>query len=91
MLVPRMTVLGEISPVRGFGVLLLLSAALPLHGQSERRYVGAEACANCHTDITHKWAQSFHSKMMQPATPQSVKGDFAQGEVMLRGSTYLLE
>ena len=29
--------------------------------------------------------------MMQPATPQSVKGDFAQGKVVLHGATYLLK
>jgi predicted CXXCH cytochrome family protein len=90
MLLLQMTVLGQISLFESLGVLLL-SAALPLHGQSNRRYVGAEACATCHTDTAHKWAQSLHSKMMQPVTPQSVKGDFAQSEVVLRGSTYVLE
>ncbi len=33
---------------------------------------------------------SRHSKMVQPATPASVKGDFSRGEIELRGAPYLL-
>ena len=85
------TVLGQTSIVRSLEALVLLAVALPLHGQSDQGYVGAEACAKCHAAIHHEWAESRHSKMMQPATKQSVKGDFAQGKVVLRGSTYLLQ
>ncbi len=72
-------------------MILLLSVAPRIRGQSNREYVGAEACAKCHAGINVKWSESRHSKMMQPATPRSVKGDFAQGKVVLEGSTYLLE
>lgn len=72
-------------------LLLLLTIVLPLRGQSDQGYAGAEACAKCHAGIQHEWAESRHDKMMQPATKQSVEGDFAQGKLVLRGSTYLLQ
>jgi len=71
--------------------LFLLISARPLKGQTDQGYVGAEACAKCHAAIHHEWAESRHNKMMQPATKQSVEGDFAQDKVVLRGSTYLLQ
>jgi hypothetical protein len=85
------TVLGQTSIAWSLGTLVLFTVALPLHGQSDQGYVGAEACAKCHAGINHEWAESRHSKMMQPATKQSVKGDFSQGKVILRGWTYLLK
>ncbi|MGB9467140.1 MAG: multiheme c-type cytochrome, partial [Candidatus Acidiferrum sp.] len=77
-------------PGRSLGVLFLLAVVLPLEGQSEQGYVGAAACAKCHAEIHHEWTESRHNKMMQPATEHSVKGDFAQAKVVLRGSTYVL-
>lgn len=76
--------------------ILLLAFALPPHAnsrqdQAEPQFVGAEACAKCHADVTHEWHQSRHSKMVQPATPQGVIGDFSRGKIELRGSTYILE
>jgi hypothetical protein len=53
-------------------------------------YVGAAACASCHADVYRKWSESRHSKMVQPANPHGVKGDFSRGQVRLRGSDYLL-
>jgi hypothetical protein len=53
-------------------------------------YVGAAACAKCHADVSHRWSQSRHSKMVQPAARASVKGDFSLGQVRLRGDNYLL-
>ncbi len=73
------------------GGLLLLAVMPPIYGQSAQDYVGAEACAKCHADTYHQWAHSLHSKMMQPATERSVEGDFAQGKIVLRGSTYVLQ
>src|SRR5207244_3992892 len=46
-------------------------------------------CAKCHD--TSQWAQSRHSKMLQPATATGVQGDFARGRVLLRGKWYRLE
>lgn len=83
--------MGQDCLARSVGILLLLTVALPLQGQSDKDYVGAEVCAKCHAEINHESAESSHSKMMQPATKQSVKGDFAQGKVVLRGSAYLLQ
>ena len=51
-------------------------------------YVGALACAKCHAETHRKWSQSRHSKMVQPATPAAVKGDFARGQVKLRDQPY---
>ena len=82
--------MGQTFPARSLGFFFLVAAALPLYGQSEQGYVGAEACAKCHASVHREWAGSLHGKMMQPATAQSVKGDFAQGNVVLHGATYLL-
>jgi len=51
-------------------------------------YVGAAKCAGCHSAEYQEWTAGRHSKMIQPATEQSVKGDFLKGEVTLRGLQY---
>ncbi len=53
-------------------------------------FVGAKACADCHARISQRWTNGRHSKMAQPATASSVKGDFSQGEIKLRGVRYQL-
>jgi predicted CXXCH cytochrome family protein len=73
------------------GLLFVFTAALQVQGKSDEGYVGAEACAKCHAVINHDWEESRHRRTMQPATNHSVKGDFAQGRVVLRGTTYLLQ
>src|SRR5579864_2171254 len=70
--------------------LFLLALALPLQAKPDN-HAGTQACARCHAAISHEWAESLHSKMLQPATEASVKGDFAHRRVTLRGSTYLLQ
>lgn len=82
--------MNQTSLLRCLGLLLVLTLVPPLEGQSEQGYAGAEACATCHADIHHEWAGSRHGRVLQPATNQSVKGDFTQGKVVLRGGTYLL-
>jgi tetratricopeptide (TPR) repeat protein len=72
------------------GFTLLLVFSLPVYGQ-DSDYVGASACAKCHAEISRQWERSLHGKMMQPAKPSSVEGDFSQGEIVLRGSTYRLQ
>src|SRR5215472_11532614 len=64
---------------------ILLFAVPPLAGAT---YVGANACAKCHASEFRAWSGSRHSKMVQAATPGSVKGDFAQGKTVLRGAPY---
>jgi predicted CXXCH cytochrome family protein len=81
--------LGQTSLAWSVSTLLLLTV-LPLEGQSNEGYAGAEACTKCHAGIDREWAESRHDKMMQPATKQSVEGDFARAKVTLRGAAYLL-
>jgi predicted CXXCH cytochrome family protein len=51
-------------------------------------YVGMAACAKCHAEIHRQWTHSRHSKMVQPATRESVQGDFKLPRVKLRGANY---
>ena len=51
-------------------------------------FAGAVTCGKCHANVSHTWAGSRHSKMVQPATTASVVGDFGRGTVTLRGSVY---
>jgi hypothetical protein len=71
-------------------MLVLIAAAASAAGAADGTYAGAAACAKCHTETHRAWSQSRHSKMVQPATAASVKGDFTRGQVRLRGETFLL-
>src|SRR5262245_55406813 len=51
-------------------------------------YVGASACATCHRQVHDTWAAGRHSKMIQPATPATVKGDFSRSGATLQGRRY---
>jgi predicted CXXCH cytochrome family protein len=53
-------------------------------------FVGAQACASCHKQMHADWTGGRHSKMIQPATPTSVLGDFSKSGVTLKGSPYRL-
>ncbi|MBV8819593.1 MAG: ammonia-forming cytochrome c nitrite reductase subunit c552, partial [Acidobacteriaceae bacterium] len=57
---------------------------------SDGGYVGAAVCATCHAAEHQKWSGARHSKMLQPATKTSVRGDFTRGKVQLRGQAYAL-
>jgi len=39
-------------------------------------YVGGKACAECHAPEHERWGRSHHAVAMQPATPQTVLGNF---------------
>ncbi len=39
-------------------------------------YVGTETCAGCHQTATADWRESHHDLAMEPATPDTVLGDF---------------
>lgn len=54
------------------------------------QYLGARACAECHKDLSAEWHRGRHSKMFQPATADSVVGDFGRGELRLRGQRYVV-
>jgi hypothetical protein len=59
-------------------------------GTAARGFVGAAACAACHREIHDTWKGARHSKMLQPATAATVKGNFAQGSVTLHGERFPL-
>jgi len=73
-----------------WGVVCLGGSGQALARQEPSTYVGAAACAACHADVHAKWDGSRHSKMVQPATPASVKGDFSRESVTLKGGRYRL-
>jgi predicted CXXCH cytochrome family protein len=65
-----------------------LPAPAPALG-TERTFIGAKVCASCHAAVHDTWQSGRHSKMLQPATAQSVKGRFS-GVISLRGKRYRL-
>jgi len=68
-------------PLQGVSWILLAAAAAPLLAANAPTYVGAAPRAKCHAEAQRTWAASRHSRMLQPATAQSVKGDFSRGQV----------
>ena len=52
-------------------------------------FVGANACAACHGDVHAGWTGGRHSKMLQPATTNSVLADFSK-DITLKGQRYRL-
>jgi len=47
-------------------------------------YVSSKACRSCHAAQYESWYASYHRSMTQPATPQTVRGDFA-GQTLTHG------
>jgi len=87
-----MAVRAQRPQAQGLAILaFILTSLAPLHGQADSGYAGAQACAKCHAEISRQSGHSLHAKMMQSATASSVEGDFAQGKIVLRGSTYVLQ
>jgi tetratricopeptide (TPR) repeat protein len=39
-------------------------------------FVGGESCVSCHPKESERWSGSHHDLAMQPATPETVLGDF---------------
>ncbi len=84
-----------------WGALILLATALPGNAQVARQpeertrtakeYVGAKACAACHEPEYRRWLDSWHGRMLQPATARSVEGDFVVSKRTLHGSTFVLQ
>jgi hypothetical protein len=68
----------------------VLAGAAACSAAATSGYTGAAACVRCHTGAAHTWAGSRHSKMVQPAHRISVRGDFSQGNIVLRGELYTL-
>lgn len=49
-------------------------------------YAGSLACAGCHQDAFHHWAQSHHAFAMADATNATVRGDFNNASVSQAGA-----
>jgi len=54
---------------------------------SQVAYIGSESCRACHREQFEHWSQSHHHKMTQPATPETVVGDFNNATYTYQGIT----
>ena len=61
------------------GVMLGLNQAA--QADDSAHFVGGKACAGCHAEETARWNESHHAQAMQPATPGTVLGDFADAKL----------
>lgn len=50
-------------------------------------YVADAQCHACHAKAAEAWRGSHHERAMQPATAQTVLGDFANAKLVHRGAT----
>ena len=55
---------------------VVLSVPQARADEPQAAYVGAQACAGCHAAQAAAWGRSHHALAMQPATAQTVLGDF---------------
>jgi len=53
----------------------------------ESRYAGSAACQSCHATEFDGWQDSHHRQAMQPATPETVRGDFSGVTFTYAGAT----
>ncbi len=67
--------------------LLLALAGRPASAEDAPRFVGAQACAECHAAETNAWKRSHHAQAMQPALPATVLGDFSNATLEHFGMT----
>ena len=67
------------------------SAALNSAGTAALEYAGTAACLACHPEIGRRWRGSDHDLAMQPATPESVLGDFDSARATLDGQQWRFE
>ena len=79
------------------GVLAVGAALHSLAGELGRErdlhdadYAGSGECARCHPDHYASWHRTFHRRMTQEATPQSVIGDFDGAQLEYFGWTVRL-
>jgi len=61
------------------------SVAPAAPGVSPAAFVGSATCAGCHAEQHQAWSESHHAKAMQPATGDTVRGDFANAEFKNQG------
>ena len=63
------------------------AAASPGMAPDDSGYVGAATCAGCHEDEHNLWQGSHHDLAMQPATAETVLGDFSGATFEYFGTT----
>jgi hypothetical protein len=47
-------------------------------GYADQNYLKSTDCRSCHADHFASWARTFHSRMTQEASPETVQGDFVK-------------
>jgi hypothetical protein len=57
----------------------------------EDDYVSSDTCRSCHAQQYAMWRDSYHSRMTQVASPESVIGHFEDVELAFQGRSYRLE
>ncbi|CDH47125.1 tetratricopeptide repeat protein [Candidatus Contendibacter odensensis] len=67
-----------------------LPASHPPVAPTSGGYVGAQTCAQCHQAEHQRWQGSQHAQAMQPATEQTVLGDFKDAAFTYAGVTSTL-
>lgn len=86
---------------RAYGQILLLAVMVGVGGCGEesgmaqqgaglqvaQAYVGSSACAGCHAEQYGLWTGSHHQMAMQPASSESVLGDFSDAKFDYAGTT----
>ncbi len=61
-------------------IMLAQPAPIAVGADQPAAYVGAQACAGCHTAQFDAWKGSHHALAMQPATTATVLGDFSDAK-----------
>ncbi|HEX6994211.1 MAG TPA: tetratricopeptide repeat protein [Gammaproteobacteria bacterium] len=61
--------------------------APPPEPAAEAHFVGTAVCAGCHTEEAERWSGSYHDLAMQPATSETVLGDFDDATLTYHGIT----
>lgn len=64
--------------------------AAPPRQASDPATIPDSRCVACHADVDRAWRGSHHARAMQPATAQTILGDFAGREVADGGETVFL-
>ena len=66
-------------------MLALCGAGMAADALAPEGYVGRTVCATCHEQQTARWADSHHDLAMQPASDETVLGDFNDASVVQHG------
>jgi predicted CXXCH cytochrome family protein len=69
--------------------MIMLAQPAPMAAGADQpaTFIGAHACAGCHTAQFDAWKGSHHALAMQPATGATVLGDFANAQLEHFGVT----